>query len=135
MFRLLVKEKLLHIITRLQSLLGSQWQHVSPLPVPEVLHLNDMGVDVVTSLNLVERLNSKYDTARIMFGLKLKMGEAGVINLIGIGYRCWNEPTLPLDEAMSEGIQYKGQQVSKQEIIGEAICNIYTMSEMNITIY
>ena len=27
------------------------------------------------------------------------------------------------------------QQVSKQEIIGEAICNIYTMSEMNITIY
>ena len=111
MFRLVIKEKLLHVMTRLQSLLASQWKNVSPLPIPDMLHLNNMASDVVASLNLADKLTSRYETARLMLGLKLKMGEAGVIHLIGVGYRCWDDPTLPLDQAMSTGMQYKGFQL------------------------
>ena len=95
MFRLVIKEKLLLVMTRLQSLLASQWKNVSPLPIPDMLHLNNMASDVVASLNLADKLTSRYETARLMLGLKLKMGEAGVIHLIGVGYRCWDDPTLP----------------------------------------
>ena len=98
-------------MTRLQFLLTSQWKNVSPLPIPDMIQLNNMASEVVVSLNLADKLAGKYETARLMLALKLKMGEAGVIHLIGIGYRSWDDPTLPLDQAMSAGMNYKGFQL------------------------
>ena len=111
MFRLIIKEKLLHVMTRLQFLLTSQWKNVNPLPIPDVIQLTNMSSEVVVSLNLADKLTSKYETARFMLALKLMMGEAGIIYLIGIGYRSWDDPTLPLDQAMSAGMNYKGFQL------------------------
>ena len=111
MFRLVIKEKLLHVMTRLQFLLTSQWKNVSPLPIPDMIQLNNMASDVVISLNLADKLAGKYETARLVLALKLKMGDAGIIHLIGVGYRSWDDPTLPLDQAMSAGMIYKGFQL------------------------
>ena len=87
MFRLVIKEKLLHVMTRLQFLLTSQWKNVSPLPIPDMIQLNNMASEVVVSLNLADKLAGKYETARLMLALKFKMGEAGIIHLIGVGQK------------------------------------------------
>ena len=109
---LLVKDKLLHVICRLQSLLKGQLQNLKALPVPEVLELQDISVDLVTSLQLVDKLNGRYDTAKILFGLKLKLGDSGIITSIGVASRCWGQPTVPSDVAKTLGTQWKGFQVS-----------------------
>ena len=49
-YRLLVKDKLLHAICRLQSLLKGQLQNLKDLPVPEFLELQDIDVDLLASL-------------------------------------------------------------------------------------
>ena len=111
MFRIIIKEKLLHVMSKMQFLLTSQWKNGNPLPIPDVIQLTNMSSEVVLSLNLADKLTSKYETARIMLALRLKMGEAGVIQLIGIAYRSWDAPTLSLDLAMSAGMHYKGFQI------------------------
>ena len=111
MFRIIIKEKLLHVMSKLQFLLTSQWKNVNPLPIPDVIQLTNMSSEVVLSLNLADKLTSKYETARIMLGLKLKMGENGVIQLIGMAYRSWDAPTLSLDLAMARGMHYRGFQL------------------------
>ena len=111
MFRINVKEKFAHVMSRLQFLLKSNWKHVSPLPIPDMVLLENMSSDLVVSLNLAEKLTSKYEVARLTLALTLKMGDAGTIHLIGIGSRYWKDPTLSFDQAMAAGMTYKGFQV------------------------
>ena len=89
MYRLVIKDKLLHIITKLQFLMTSQWKNVNALPIPDNIQLNNVASEVVASLNLVDKLAGKYETARLMLALKLKMGENGIIHLLGFGCRSW----------------------------------------------
>ena len=110
-YRLIVKDKLNHVICRLQSLLKGQLHNLKDLPVPDFLELQDMDVNLLASLQLSDKLNGKYDTAKIIFGLKLKLEATGIITLIGAAERCWSKPTLPSDEAKSAGIQWKGFQL------------------------
>ena len=111
-YRLLVKDKLLHVICRLQCLLKGQLQNLKDLPVPEFLELQDIDVDLVTSLQMVDKLTGRYDTAKIVFGLKLKLGDSGIITLIGAASRCWSKPTVPSDIAKNLGTQWKGFHVN-----------------------
>ena len=110
-YRLIVKDKLNHVICRLQSLLTDQLHHLKDLPVPDYLVLQDMDDKQLASLHLSDKLNGKYDTAKIIFGLKLKLEASGIITLIGVAERCWSKPTLPPDEAKSAGIEWKGFQL------------------------
>ena len=87
-YRLVVKDKLHHVINRLQSLLTGQMHHLKNLPVPDYLELEDMDDKQLASLQLSDKLNGKYDTARIIFALKLKLQASGTITLIGVAERC-----------------------------------------------
>ena len=108
MYRILIKDKLYHVMYKLQTVLSSQWKNVTPLPLPEVINLTEMSSEAAFSLNLVDKVTCKYETARIMLGLRLKMGENGVIQLVGMAYRSWDIPTLSLDMAMMHGMHYRG---------------------------
>ena len=95
MYRLVIKDKLLHIIKKLQFLMASQWKNVSALPVPGSVLLTDVAAEVIASHNLVDKLNGKYETTKLVLALKLKMGENGIIHLLGFGCRSWDRPSLP----------------------------------------
>ena len=68
-YRLVVKDKLHHVINRLQSLLTGQMHHLKNLPVPDYLELQDMDDKQLASLQMSDKLNGKYNTATIIFGL------------------------------------------------------------------
>ena len=108
MYRILIKDKLYHVLYKLQSVLSSQWKNVTPLPLPEVITLTEMSSEAAFSLNLVDKISCKYETARIPLGLRFKMGENGVIQLVGLASRSWDNPTLTLDMAMMHGMYYRG---------------------------
>ena len=113
MYWLVIKDKLLHVITKLQFLMTSQWKNVNALPIPDNIQLNNVAPEVIASLNISDKLAGKYETARLMLVLRLKMGENGVIQLLGIGCRSWDQPTLSLDQAMTAtaGMEYKSFQL------------------------
>ena len=87
----------------------SQWKNVSALPVPGSVMLTDVAAEVIASHNLVDKFG-KYETTRLVLALKLKMGENGIIHLLGFGCRAWDTPSLPWQEAMST-VSYKNFQL------------------------
>ena len=91
--------------------MASQWKNVSALPVPSNVLLTDVAAEVIASHNLVDKLNGKYETTRLVLALKLKMGENGIIHLLGFGCRSWDKPSLPWQEAMSTKMSYKNFQL------------------------
>ena len=111
MYRLNITEKFAHVLSRLQFLLTSNWK-VTPVPLPNNIELEDISPNLVASLKLADKLNSKYKVSELTLALTFKMGDANTVYLLGIGERNWMNPTLSFDQASAAGLTYKGFQIN-----------------------
>ena len=106
-YRLIACDKLHHVIKQLQRNLTDQLQSVKPLPIPGYLALQDVTLKQVASLGLVDKLGDKYETGKLVFGLRLRLSDDGTIFLMGAATRHWNKPTISADQVQILGSEWK----------------------------
>ena len=106
-YRLVTRDKLLFVIKQLQKHLTDQLQSVKPFSIPGFLSLQDVTRTQVASLGLIAKLEDKYETGKLVFGLRLRLSEDGTIFLIGAGTRHWDKPTISFDQVQTLGAGWK----------------------------
>ena len=106
-YRLIARDKLHHVIKQLQKNLTDQLQSVKPLPIPGYLSLQDVTLKQVASLGLVDKLGDRYETGKLVFGLRLRLSDDGTIFLMGAATRHWNKPTISADQVQILGSEWK----------------------------
>ena len=110
LYRLIVRDKMEHIIQQLQRNLISQINSAQPLPVPDFLNLQETTLEEIATMGFKD-FSDKYETMKILFQLRLKLSDTGTILLVGAARRNWYEPTVPADQLQLLGNDWRSFEI------------------------
>ena len=137
MFRLKVSDKFHHVLSRLQTLITSDY--CKQIPLPKTIELKD--IDQTVKEPLKTKLDSVYHEKEITVVVVFEHGEDNKINLIGVAKRSWKQPTLDYEIAVKHGIAYKSFTLPLASITNPSIrdvgrfnhiCEIFHISVTNL---
>ena len=106
MFRIRVSDKFQHVLCRLQTMVTSSYKACTPMLLPKHIVLEDIYQNVKDDLRA--KLDSVYHEKEITVVVVFKHNENNVISLLGVAKRSWKQPTLAIDDALQNGVEYKG---------------------------
>ena len=120
MFRLRVSDKFHHVLSRLQTMVTSDY--CRQIPLPKTIELKDFDQNVKD--NLKTKLDSVYREKEITVVVVFEQGEDKVISLLGVAKRSWKQPTLKFDDALQHGVEYKSFTLPLASITNPSVQNI-----------
>ena len=121
MFRIRVSDKFHHVLSRLQTLVTSNYKACNPLLLPKYIILEDIDQNVKD--NVRAKLDSVYHEKEITVVVSFKQSDSNDISLTGVAKRSWEQPTLEFDDAFQKGIEYKGFTLPLANITNPSIRN------------
>ena len=139
MFRIRVSDKFQHVLCRLQTMVTSSYKACNPVLLPRHIALEDIDQNVGADLRA--KLDSVYHEKEITVVVVFKHSENNVISLLGVARRSWEQPTLEFDDALLNGVEYKGFTLALANITNPSvrangrfnnICEILHISVTNL---
>ena len=121
MFRIRVSDKFQHVLCRLQTMVTSSYKACTPVLLPRHIVLEDIDQNVKADLRA--KLDSVYHEKEITVVVVFKHNENNVISLLGVARRSWKQPTLAIDDALQNGVEYKGFTLPLANITNPSVRN------------
>merc|ERR1712208_35176 len=84
----------------------STYKACTPMVLPKHIVLEDIDQNVKDNLRV--KLDSVYREKEITVVVAFKHNEDNVISLMGVAKRSWKQPTLAIDDALQNEMEYKG---------------------------
>ena len=138
MFRIRVSDKFQHVLCRLQTMVTSSHKACNPVLLPRHIALEDIDQNVGADLRA--KLDSVYHEKEITVAVAFKQSD-NVISLLGVAKRSWENPTLEFDDAVQNGLEYKGfilplanvtNPSAKNNMSLDKVCEILHISVINL---
>ena len=138
MYRLRVSDKFQHVLSRLQAMVTGSHKFCTPVLLPRYITLENLDKNV--GLELRAKIDSVYHEKELTVAVAFRQSDT-MISLLGVSRRSWENPTLEFDDAVHNGLEYKGfilplanitNPSARNNISLDKVCEILHISVINL---